>query len=193
LGSIQPYKQIAMRTNICRLPVALILICPALPLQAYNVNDQFSINGILSGTGQCQNVSALLPSASYDDDGSFDTFDNACRGALPLQLEASFHPNDANEFFVKFGFAIGNGLNEDSPRVLVPWAANLEDNVKAHYWMVDHACQVRKSGQEASMSINTLQVTFVPCRFYETTNSAWCQVKRLRFWLRGDYEVYGTT
>ncbi len=144
MGSVQPYKQIAMRTNICRLLVAIALICPVLPLQAYDVSDRFSVNGIVAGTGQCQNVSARLPSASHDDDGSFETFDNTCRGALPLQLEASFTP--------------GN-----------------------------------KSREEASVSINTLQVTFVPCRFYETTNSACCQVKRLRFWLRGDYEVYGTT
>ena len=32
--------------------------------------------------------------------------------------------------FVKFGFAADNGLNEDSPWVHVPWAADLEDNVK---------------------------------------------------------------
>ena len=119
-----------MRTNICRLLVALTLICPTLPLQAYDVNDRFSVNGIVAGTGQCQNVSARLPSASYDDDSSFETFDNDCRGALPLQLEASFNPNDANELFVKFGFAAGNGLNEVSPWALAPWAADLEDDVK---------------------------------------------------------------
>lgn len=118
-----------MRTNIYRLLVALILIFP-LPLQAYDVSDRFSVNGIITATGQCQNVSARLPSASYDDDGSFETFDNTCRGALPFQLEASFNPGDANELFVKLGFASGNGLNEVSPWALAPWAAELEDDVK---------------------------------------------------------------
>ena len=119
-----------MRLIIYRFLVVLILSCPALPVQAYDVNDQFSINGILAGVGQCQSVSAQLPSAPYDNDDSLQAFDNACRGAIPLQLEASFHPNDANEFFVKSGFAAGNGLNEASPWVLAPWAADLEENIK---------------------------------------------------------------
>ena len=119
-----------MRMIDYHLVIALLLTSLALPVQAYNVNEQFSINGMIAGTGQCQHVSARLPSESYDDDGSLETFDNTCRGALPLQLGVSFHPGDANEFFVKFGFAAGNGLNEVSPWVLSPWAADLEDNVK---------------------------------------------------------------
>ena len=119
-----------MRTSFCLFPVVLILTCSAFPVQAYDINERFSINGILAAAGQCQNVSARLPSESYDEDGSFETYDNTCRGALPFQLEASFHPGDANEFFVKFGFATGNALNEISPWVLAPWAADLEANVK---------------------------------------------------------------
>ena len=110
-----------MRLIIYRFLVVLILTYPAPMVQAYDVNDQFYINGILAGVGQCQNVSAQL---------SLDRYDNACRGAMPFQLDVSFHPNDANEFFVKFGFAAGNGLNEASPWVLAPWAADLEENVK---------------------------------------------------------------
>lgn len=119
-----------MRLIIYRLLVVLNLTCQALSVHAYDLNDRFFINGTLAGTGQCQNVSAHLPLDFYDHEGSWEAFDNACRGAVPLQLEASFHPNNANEFFVKFGFAAGNGLNEDSPWVLVPWAADLEENVK---------------------------------------------------------------
>ena len=110
-----------MRLIIYRFLVMLILTCPVLLVQAYDVNDHFYINGILAGVGQCQNVSAQL---------SLDHYDNACRGAMPFQLDASFLPNDANEFFVKFGFAAGNGLNKTSPWVLAPWAADLEENVK---------------------------------------------------------------
>jgi len=107
-----------------------MLACTAFQARAYDVNDRFSISGILAAAGQCQNVSARLPSGSYAADGTSDTFDNACRGAVPFQLEASFHPDEASEFFVKFGFAAGNGLNETSPWILVPWAAYLEDEVK---------------------------------------------------------------
>jgi porin len=119
-----------MQLASCRSPVILTLVCTVLPVQAFEVNDRFSINGILAGAGQCQNVSTRLPAESYAVDGAFDTFDNACRGAMPFQLEASYTPDEASEFFVKFGFAAGNGLGETSPWVLVPWAAYLEDDVK---------------------------------------------------------------
>jgi hypothetical protein len=108
----------------------LCLACSVAPVQAYDVSDRFSVNGILAGAGQCQNVSARLPAASYAVDGAVDAYDNACRGAMPFQLEASYYPGAAGEFFVKFGFAAGNGLNDTSPWLLVPWAAYLEDEVK---------------------------------------------------------------
>ena len=127
---VQNRIQIGMQTNLGRILVALILTCPVPSAQAYNFSDRLAINGLIAGTWQCQNVSARLPSASYDDDGSFETFDNACRGAMPFQLEASFTPNEASEFFIKLGFAAGNGLNDISPWAVAPWAADLEDNVK---------------------------------------------------------------
>ena len=126
------------------------LIVAALPAHAFDVNEQFSIGGILAPTGQCQSVTALLPSASYGEelldesgapildpatgdpllDDSLDSFDDECRGAIPFQLEVSFHPDEYNEFFFKLGFAAGNSLNEVSPWILAPWAADLEDDVK---------------------------------------------------------------
>lgn len=84
---------------------------------AYDINDNFSISGVIAGAGQCQNVS---------DTGSDD---DACRGAVPFQAEVDFRPNDANEFFFKLGFAAGNGLNTVSPFIVAPWAADLEDDV----------------------------------------------------------------
>jgi len=45
-------------------------------------------------------------------------------------LELSYRPDASNEFFTKWGFASGNGLNEVSPWILTPWAADLEDDVK---------------------------------------------------------------
>lgn len=85
---------------------------------AYDVNDQLAINGLLAGAYQCQQVSGLPET------------DNVCRGALPFQPELSYNPTKQDQFFVKLGFAAGNGLNQNSPFVLAPWAADLEDGVK---------------------------------------------------------------
>ena len=71
----------------------------------------------MAGAGQCQSLS--------DTDA-----DDECRGGLPFQPEFSIRPTESDEFFAKFGFAAGNGLNEASPFVIAPWAADLEDDVK---------------------------------------------------------------
>jgi porin len=119
-----------MQSTSCRFPVILTLACSPVSVPADDRDDRFSIHGVLAGAGQCRNVSTRLPSASYDVDGSFEAFDNACRGAVPLQLEAGIQLDESSEIFVKFGFAVGNGLNGTSPWVLAPWAAYLEDDVK---------------------------------------------------------------
>ena len=94
----------------------LLLICST--ALAYDINDNLSISGIIAGGGQCQNVS---------DTGSDD---DVCRGAVPVQAEVDFQPNAANEFFIKFGYASGNGLNTITPFNVAPWAADLEDDVQ---------------------------------------------------------------
>lgn len=85
---------------------------------AYDVNGQFSIGGVIAGTVQCQSLSEKAGA------------DNECDRAVPVQPEFSFRPTNADEFFVKAGFADGNGLNGKSPFVLAPWAADLHDDVK---------------------------------------------------------------
>ena len=49
---------------------------------------------------------------------------------MPFQPELSFRPDENNEFFTKFGFAAGKGLNAVNSFNLVPWGADLEDDVK---------------------------------------------------------------
>ena len=93
---------------------ALVSILP-LSARAYVINDKFSIGGVLAGAYQYEEVK--------DED-------NHGRGGLPFQPELSFRPDDNNEFFTKFGFAVGNGLNAVSSFNLAPWAADLEDDVK---------------------------------------------------------------
>ncbi|MBK1644141.1 porin [Thiocapsa imhoffii] len=92
----------------------------ALPLQAYDVTDQFSIGAVLGAGGQCQEGLG----------GLNDEAGNTCRSGMPFQLEMSLRPTDRDEFYALFGFAVDNGLNEVSPFVLAPWAVDLEDDLK---------------------------------------------------------------
>ena len=95
----------------------LAVLVSSLPLsaRAYQINDKFSIGGVLAGAYQYEEVK------DGDDHG---------RGAIPFQPELSFRPNENNEFFTKFGFAAGNGLKGVNSFNLAPWAADLEDHVK---------------------------------------------------------------
>lgn len=101
-----------------RIPAAgavALAICG--PCLAYDVNDKLSVGGTLALAGQCQELS--------DTDA-----DDKCKRALPFQPEVSFRPTEASEIFFKLGFADANGLNRNSPFVLSPWAADLNDDVK---------------------------------------------------------------
>ncbi len=105
------------------LVMALAITGLYIPVQAYDVTDKFSVGGVLSGAGQCQYL--------QDDAGA----DDQCKGAVPIQPEISLRPTDNDEFFLKFGFAVGNGLNSNenrnrSPFVLATWSADLEDDVE---------------------------------------------------------------
>ena len=98
----------------------LALALPFAPTHtlAYDINEQVTIGGVLAGAIQCQNVS--------DAPG----FSNTCEGAVPFQPEFSFRPTDSDEVFFKLGFAAGNGMNGNSPFVISPWAADMEDDVQ---------------------------------------------------------------
>ena len=92
-------------------------------LQAANalgidISDKLSIEGVLAGAYQYQNL-----------DAPFDR-DDAGRGALSFEPEIVIRLTEEDEIFFKLGFAAGNGLNEISPFSLAPWAAPLEDDVK---------------------------------------------------------------
>jgi len=103
-------KHLAMKVLI-----AVLVLFLSVSALAYEINDKLSIGGILAGAYQYQAV---------DDD------EDKGRGAVPFQAEISFTPDENNEFFAKFGFAAGNGLNDQTGFNLAPWAADLEDDVK---------------------------------------------------------------
>jgi hypothetical protein len=95
-----------------------VLMALGTPAIAYDVNERLSIGGVVAASMQCQDLSEKAGA------------DNECHGDLPLQPEVSFRPTRHDEIFVKLGFASGNGLNNKSPFVLAPWAADLNDDVK---------------------------------------------------------------
>ncbi|UCF91744.1 MAG: carbohydrate porin [Desulfobacterales bacterium] len=112
-----------MRKRLTRLAcsgVAFLIGLLILPGTAfsYDLNAQFSVGGVLAGAYQYLNA-----------DAGPDTRDGG-ELAAPLQPELSFHPTARDEFFLKLGFAAGNGLNPKSPFTLSPWAADLEGDVK---------------------------------------------------------------
>ncbi|HYN79745.1 MAG TPA: carbohydrate porin, partial [Lamprocystis sp. (in: g-proteobacteria)] len=102
---------------VSRLALSVALVATGSAL-ARDINDQLAINGLLAGAYQCQQVAGLPET------------DNVCRGALPFQPELFYKPTAQDQFFVKLGFAAGNGLDQDSPFALAPWAADLADGVK---------------------------------------------------------------
>jgi len=87
----------------------------------YDINDKFSIGGIMAGVFQQQWL---------DDDAGGEADDSIGRGAVNFQPEFSFRPNDNNEIFAKFGFGAGNGLKGVTDFNLAPWAASTEDDYK---------------------------------------------------------------
>jgi len=84
---------------------------------AVELTDKFSFGGIIAASYQCQII----------DNNAIA--DNTCAGAMPIQPEISVLPTPTDEFYFKFGFATGNGLNGDSPFIPAPWAADLESDV----------------------------------------------------------------
>lgn len=91
---------------------------PFFNASAYDLNEHWSVGGIISGAYQYLHI--RNPSES----------DDKARGALVCQPEIRFTPTEKDTLFVKLGFAAGNGLNNVSPFVLAPWAADLENDVK---------------------------------------------------------------
>jgi porin len=95
--------------------LALLLLSSAVP--AHDLDESWSLTGVLAAAGQCQQISGGATRSN-------------CRGGMPLQPEIIFRPDDSNEFAVKLGFAAGNALGPASPFAVATWAADLEDDVR---------------------------------------------------------------
>ena len=96
------------------LSVAAGLLLGWMDAGAYDITDQFSIDGVMAGAYQYQ----------WLDDDANGTADDLGRGAVNFEPQFSLRPNSKNEIFAKFGFGAGNGLNGVDDFNLSPWAAN---------------------------------------------------------------------
>ena len=97
--------------------LVLLMLLPCAIASAHELTDELSLDGVLSGALQCQN---LL------DDG---TADDTCRGAVPLQPALTYRSTKHDRLFLKLGFAAGNGLNVITPFNLPSWGADLNNEV----------------------------------------------------------------
>ena len=91
------------RSCVNCLLIITIALLSALPVEAKELTDKLSLNGVLSGALQCQQLSA--DSAGED----------ACKLGIPFQPELTYRPSQHDTLFLKLGFAAGNGLNDVSP------------------------------------------------------------------------------
>ncbi len=110
-----------IRKHVCS---CLLAICGIILLAGsgwtYEINDKFSIGGVIAGIYQYQSLS---DAPGYESEG---------RGTLVFRPEVSFTPTENDELFAKFGFGAGNGLMEEgkSPFVLAPWGGDVQDDCK---------------------------------------------------------------
>jgi hypothetical protein len=98
------------------LNVLLVFALPTLA-SAYDLNEKLTIEGTLTGIYQM----AISTLKAIDDKG---------RGAAVLDLGINFHPTDKDEFQITLSYAAGNALNNIVPFSLMPYADDLEDDLK---------------------------------------------------------------
>jgi porin len=96
--------------------IFLVVLAPILA-SAYDLNEKLSIEGTLTGVYQYGN---------FDLEGIKDTG----RGSGVLDLGVNFHPTDKDEFQITLSYAAGNGLNTIIPFSLIPYADDLENDLK---------------------------------------------------------------
>jgi porin len=97
--------------------VALCILAAPVAAFAYDINEKFTIDGNLTGVYQY---------ADTDISG----IGGADRGAAVFDLGMNFHPTGSDEFQLTLGFGAGNGLNYLDMFSIVPYADDLEDDLK---------------------------------------------------------------
>lgn len=105
------------KVSTLRLLVLFMLLTTPFSAHAYELNEKLSIEGTLTGVYQY---------GDFDVEG----IKNTGRGAGVLDLGINFHPTDKDEFQITLSYAAGNGLNYLNLFSLVPYADDLEDDLK---------------------------------------------------------------
>ncbi|WP_455205875.1 carbohydrate porin [Kaarinaea lacus] len=96
--------------------MAITLATQCSLVKAVETTD-IQFQGVASGVAQHM----ALDGSAYGEDKS--------AGGFTIQPEITFNTSERDSFYMKFGFAAGNGLNGDSPFSVPTWAADLEDDV----------------------------------------------------------------
>jgi porin len=99
------------------LGVLPVCVCGILSGET-QASSQLEVSGLMAAT--VQHLSSSHSSTNKDE----------TRGAFVFQPEARVKRTERDEFFIKLGFAAGNGIVNFSPFSPAPWAADLEDDVK---------------------------------------------------------------
>jgi porin len=107
-----------MRSYINQLLLTSTSLLSYADINAHELTENLSLDGIFSGASQCQKLA---------DDVMAD---NTCKGAVALQPEFTYRPTRHDRLFLKLGLAKGNALNIVSPFNIPPWGADLEDDVE---------------------------------------------------------------
>lgn len=103
--------------SIIQIVAACIILVVPLSAFAYDINEKFRIEGTLTGVYQYADT----------DIGGIGAVD---RGAAVFDLGINFHPTEKDEFQVTVSSAAGNALNYLDMFSLVPYADDLEDDLK---------------------------------------------------------------
>ena len=108
---MKPFLKLAAAVAI------VILLCSSNAL-GLDVDGKLNIEGDIAGVYQYQNIS---DAPDVDDTG---------RGAVLFQPTIRFQLTEHDVVSAKFGFAAGDALNDTSPFMMLPWATDLEADVK---------------------------------------------------------------
>lgn len=98
--------------------LAILLVGIPVPVPAYDVSEEFSLEATLTGVYQ------------YADFGKGTAPKDTGRGVMVLDAGANYHPTDSDEFNLAVSFAVGHGLNGVEAFTLAPFADDLEDDVE---------------------------------------------------------------
>lgn len=107
-----------MKTTGVLLGALTCFFLPCISAHAVEINPVLSIQADLAGVYQYQTLSDA------------PDYDNSGRSAVVFQPAMSVQLTRNDEIQAKLGFSAGNALNDTTPFVQAPWAADLEADVK---------------------------------------------------------------